>query len=52
MKLVQATEIAQRIAAMLAPRCERIEIAGSIRRRKQVKADYLWAEIRLWIRIH
>lgn len=39
MKLAQATEIAERIKALLGPRCERIEIAGSIRRRKVVVGD-------------
>jgi DNA polymerase/3'-5' exonuclease PolX len=34
MKLEQALEIAEKIKALLAPHCERIEIAGSIRRKK------------------
>jgi DNA polymerase/3'-5' exonuclease PolX len=34
MKLEQATEIAERVKAQLAPHCSRCEIAGSIRRRK------------------
>lgn len=39
MKLNQATEIAERIKAELAPYCDRIEIAGSIRRRKPEVGD-------------
>ena len=39
MNLNQATEIAERIRAELAPHCERIEIAGSIRRRKPEVGD-------------
>jgi len=39
MNLNQATEIAERIRAKLAPHCERIEIAGSIRRRKPEVGD-------------
>jgi DNA polymerase/3'-5' exonuclease PolX len=39
MNLNQATEIAERIRAQLAPFCERIEIAGSIRRRKPEVGD-------------
>jgi DNA polymerase/3'-5' exonuclease PolX len=38
-KLDQATEIAERIKAQLAPHCDRIEIAGSIRRRKPDVGD-------------
>lgn len=34
MKLEQALEIAENVKALLAPHCERIEIAGSIRRKK------------------
>jgi DNA polymerase/3'-5' exonuclease PolX len=38
MLIAQATVIAERVKAELAPYCERIEIAGSVRRRKpQVK---------------
>jgi DNA polymerase/3'-5' exonuclease PolX len=38
MRIAQATAIAERVKAELAPYCERIEIAGSVRRRKpQVK---------------
>jgi DNA polymerase/3'-5' exonuclease PolX len=39
MNLNQATGIAERIRSELAPRCERIEIAGSIRRRKPEVGD-------------
>jgi len=39
MNLNQATEIAERIRAELAPFCDRIEIAGSIRRRKPEVGD-------------
>jgi DNA polymerase/3'-5' exonuclease PolX len=39
MKLNQATEIAERIKNELAPFCDRIEIAGSIRRRKPEVGD-------------
>jgi len=39
MKLEQAQEIAERVKAELAPHCERIEIAGSIRRRKAEVGD-------------
>jgi len=39
MKLDQAIEIAERIRAELAPFCERVEIAGSIRRRKPEIGD-------------
>jgi DNA polymerase/3'-5' exonuclease PolX len=39
MELAQAQTIAQRIKAELAPHCERIEIAGSIRRRKPEVKD-------------
>jgi DNA polymerase/3'-5' exonuclease PolX len=39
MNLNQATEIAERIRSKLAPHCERIEIAGSIRRRKPEVGD-------------
>jgi len=39
MKLTQATEIAERIKSELAPFCDRIEIAGSIRRRKPEVGD-------------
>lgn len=34
MKLDQALEIGEKVKALLAPHCERIEIAGSIRRKK------------------
>lgn len=34
MKLAQALAIAEKVKALLAPHCERIEIAGSIRRKK------------------
>jgi len=39
MKLEQALEIAQKVKALLAPHCERIEIAGSIRRKKPEVKD-------------
>lgn len=39
MKLNQATAIAERVKAELAPHCERIEVAGSIRRRKADAGD-------------
>ena len=39
MNLPPTTEIAERIRAELAPHCERIEIAGSIRRRKSEVHD-------------
>ena len=39
MNLNQATEIAERIRTELAPFCERVEIAGSIRRRKPEVGD-------------
>jgi DNA polymerase/3'-5' exonuclease PolX len=39
MKLEQALEIAERIKAELEPHCDRIEIAGSIRRRKPEVGD-------------
>jgi len=39
MKLEQALEIAEKIKALLAPHCERIEIAGSIRRKKSDVKD-------------
>lgn len=39
MKLGEATVIAERMKAELAPHCERIEIAGSIRRRKTEVGD-------------
>ena len=39
MELKQATEIAERIRTDLAPYCDRIEIAGSIRRRKPEVGD-------------
>jgi DNA polymerase/3'-5' exonuclease PolX len=39
MQLDQATAIAERIKAQLAPHCDRIEIAGSIRRRKADVGD-------------
>ena len=38
-QLDRATEIAERIKAELAPHCDRIEIAGSIRRRKAFVGD-------------
>jgi DNA polymerase/3'-5' exonuclease PolX len=39
MLLDQATAFAERVKAQLAPHCERIEIAGSIRRRKADVGD-------------
>jgi DNA polymerase/3'-5' exonuclease PolX len=39
MQLDQATAIAERVKAQLAPHCDRIEIAGSIRRRKPDVGD-------------
>jgi len=39
MKHAQALAIAERVKAQLAPHCERIEIAGSIRRRKADVGD-------------
>lgn len=39
MKLEQATRIAEAVKAQLAPHCNRIEIAGSIRRRKADVGD-------------
>jgi len=39
MQLKRAMEIAERVKAQLAPHCERIEIAGSIRRRKADVGD-------------
>ena len=39
MQLDQATVIAERVNAQLAPHCDRIEIAGSIRRRKANVGD-------------
>ena len=39
MQLDQATAIAERVKAQLAPHCDRIEIAGSIRRRKSDVGD-------------
>ena len=39
MELEKAKEIAEQLKALLAPRCERIEIAGSIRRRKPAVGD-------------
>jgi DNA polymerase (family 10) len=39
MQLDQATAIAERVKAQLAPHCARIEIAGSIRRRKPTVGD-------------
>ena len=39
MKLEIALEIAERVKALLAPHCERIEIAGSIRRKKPEVKD-------------
>ena len=39
MELKQATEIVERIKSELAPFCDRIEIAGSIRRRKPEVGD-------------
>jgi DNA polymerase/3'-5' exonuclease PolX len=39
MNLIQATKIAERVKSELAPHCERIEIAGSIRRRKPEVGD-------------
>jgi len=39
MKLIKAIEIAERIVAQLQPFCERIDIAGSIRRKKEDVGD-------------
>jgi DNA polymerase/3'-5' exonuclease PolX len=39
MQLDRAMEIAERVKAQLAPHCQRIEIAGSIRRRKADVGD-------------
>ena len=39
MKLEQALEIAERVKKELSPFCERIEIGGSIRRRKPIVGD-------------
>ncbi|GAI20200.1 unnamed protein product [marine sediment metagenome] len=39
MELEKAKEIAKQLKALLAPGCERIEIAGSIRRRKPTVGD-------------
>ncbi len=39
MKLDKALEIAERTKKLLAPYCERIEIAGSIRRKKPEVKD-------------
>ena len=39
MKLNKALKIAERVKAELAPHCERVEIAGSIRRRKPEVGD-------------
>jgi len=39
MKLTEALPIAEKVKAMLAPHCERIEIAGSIRRKKPYVKD-------------
>lgn len=39
MKLEQALPIAERIKSELAPYCSRIEIAGSIRRERQIVND-------------
>lgn len=39
MKLEQAVEIAERVKRQLEPHCDRIEIAGSIRRRKPEVGD-------------
>lgn len=39
MKLEQALPIAERVRELLAPHCERVEIAGSIRRRKPEVGD-------------
>ena len=39
MKYEKALEIAQKVKAQLAPHCERIEIAGSIRRKKPEVKD-------------
>ncbi len=39
MQLERAREIADRVVALLAPHCDRIEIAGSIRRRKAEVGD-------------
>lgn len=39
MQLDQATAIAERVKTQLAPHCDRIEIAGSIRRRKPDVGD-------------
>lgn len=39
MEYTEALEIAERVKALLAPHCERIEIAGSIRRKKPEVKD-------------
>jgi DNA polymerase/3'-5' exonuclease PolX len=39
MRLDKAQEIAERVKAELAPHCDRIEIAGSIRRQKKTVGD-------------
>lgn len=39
MKYEQAIEIAEKVKSLLAPHCERIEIAGSIRRKKSDVKD-------------
>lgn len=39
MNLKQALEIAENVRALLAPHCERVEIAGSIRRKKPEVKD-------------
>lgn len=39
MDFISALDIAQKYKSLLAPHCERIEIAGSIRRKKQIIGD-------------
>lgn len=39
MKLAEALSIAERVKSLLAPHCDRIEIAGSIRRKKEEVKD-------------
>ena len=40
----QAKSLAERIKAALTPACERIEIAGSIRRKKAIFMWIVWKE--------
>lgn len=39
LKLAQALPLAEKIKAVLSPACERIEVAGSVRRRKKTVGD-------------